>query len=328
MRTPLVQHSVGFVAKIGPDGTHWEDPRATGFFVGVFEPPMGIKVEHPRERMLFRYFVTARHVVEHEDMVGKPLCFLVNAKLRGVWPVRPIGSKWWFHHSDKTADIAVIPVPDDPNAHVLSVSLSDFANQDSIDGGQVGVGDEVFIPGLFTEAVGMLRNVPIVRHGNIAMFPPEQIQTGYGYADAYLVEARSIGGLSGSPVFVRPTIALKLDRPAWKSDATLCGVSTKVALLGLMHGHWDVEESKINEPTIHHDRKRGVNLGIGIVVPAYKITETLNQPELVEMRKQAAKEKNARSVPGMDVAEPKEQPFTQSDFENALNRATRKVNEQ
>jgi len=59
-----------------------------------------------------------------------------------------------------------------------------------------------------------------------------------------------------------------------------------------MQGHWDIRESEMNEPRIIHDRQRGVNLGIAIVVPASKIFETLHQEGLEELR-QKAEEKRA-----------------------------------
>jgi hypothetical protein len=73
-------------------------------------------------------------------------------------------------------------------------------------------------------------------------------------------------------------------------------------LLGLMHGHWDIKESDLNKAFISHDRKNGVNLGIGIVVPAQKILETINHPELQEMRNKLETERIRKSVPGMDSA--------------------------
>jgi hypothetical protein len=60
---------------------------------------------------------------------------------------------------------------------------------------------------------GDLKNVPIVRVGNLASYPSEQIQTrAFGRMEAYLIEARSIGGLSGSPVsFILEQCALSAD---------------------------------------------------------------------------------------------------------------------
>jgi hypothetical protein len=130
--------------------------------------------------------------------------------------------------------------------------------------------------------------MPIIRHGNIAMMPKEQIQTELGYADVYLIEARSLGGLSGSPVFVRPTICTAIPDNQWGLKHNF-SYGHGATLLGLMHGHWDVKESEMNKAFFTHDRKHGVNYGIAIVVPAYKIVETLNRPELIELRAQAEK---------------------------------------
>jgi hypothetical protein len=72
-------------------------------------------------------------------------------------------------------------------------------------------------------------------------------------------------------------------------------------LLGLMHGHWDINESDLNKASFPHHRK-GVNLGIGIVVPAIKLLETLRQAELEEIRF-ADDLKNSRIViPSMDIS--------------------------
>jgi hypothetical protein len=93
-----------------------------------------------------------------------------------------------------------------------------------------------------------------------------------------------------------------------------------------MHGHWDIKESEMNKTFITHDRKHGVNMGVGIVVPAYKILETVNHPEFVAMRNQIVNEMKRKSVPGMDSAKEKpEQTFTREDFETALKKVTRKT---
>ena len=55
-------------------------------------------------------------------------------------------------------------------------------------------------------------------------------------------------------------------------------------LLGLMHGHWDISESEMNRPNFSSGSARGVNMGIGVVVPAVKILETLNSPSLLAIR--------------------------------------------
>ena len=170
----------------------------------------------------------------------------------------------------------------EPLLDIVSIPLDLLIKQDELKSPKIGIGDEVFITGLFTYAPGRQRNMPILRHGNIAMIPGEQIETDDGYADVYLIEVRSIGGLSGSPVFVRETIKLSGERDAG-DPGELHGLG-RTYLLGLVHGHWDINESEINNPNAPHDPRRGVNLGIAIVVPADKIIEIINRPELKARR--------------------------------------------
>jgi hypothetical protein len=79
------------------------------------------------------------------------------------------------------------------------------------------------------------------------MMPNEQVQTVLGYADVYLVEARSLGGLSGSPVFVRHTVQQRVKSTDDKEIYIFMNGTGKT-LLGLMHGHWDINESEMNKP--------------------------------------------------------------------------------
>jgi hypothetical protein len=187
----------------------------------------------------------------------------------------------------------------------------------------------IFATGLFSEIPNTTQNLPILKHGNIAMMPTEQLQTELGFADVYLVEARSIGGLSGSPVFVRPTAGIGLPFGTHKTIEGLIALTDRVKLLGLMHGHWDVKESEINNARLSHDRKRGVNYGIAIATPAIKIIETINRPELIRIRMRNDEKLKQSNVPGMDSAKDgakvEEVPFTQESFELELKKASRKI---
>ena len=96
---------------------------------------------------------------------------------------------------------------------VEHVPVGMFADEKVIKQRHIGVGDEVFITGLFTKVQETTKNIPIVRTGTVAMIPGEKIPFGDNLIEAYLVEARSIGGLSGSPVFVRETLGVSLIDP-------------------------------------------------------------------------------------------------------------------
>jgi len=91
---------------------------------------------------------------------------------------------------------------------VSHIPIGLFADEKTIAHHKLGVGDEVFATGLFTEVTETTRNIPIVRTGTVAMIPGEKIPFGKNLIEAYLVELRSIGGLSGSPVFVRETLRM------------------------------------------------------------------------------------------------------------------------
>ncbi len=144
--------------------------------------------------------------------------------------------------------------------------------------------------------------------------------------EAYLVETRSIGGLSGSPVFVH----LGVTRKVGGKTMTSMNDEGVYLLLGLMHGHWDLAVPDIFPiASRHEDLKVKVNSGIGIVIPAQKILEVLDQPKLLEKRKEAdeAMKWRRENTPTMDtsiqdIQEKQERPFTKEDFEEALGKVS------
>jgi hypothetical protein len=107
----------------------------------------------------------------------------------------------------------------------------------------------------------------------------EKISTkSFGDIDAYLVEARSIGGLSGSPVFLN----LGITRIIKKQIKFTTGEPIYY-LIGLVHGHYDVKSDEIDaaqpgdkneDPSADH-----VNTGIAIVVPFHNIDAAIRAYE-------------------------------------------------
>jgi hypothetical protein len=65
---------------------------------------------------------------------------------------------------------------------------------------------------MFVGRIGEQRNIPVLRIGTIAAMRDEPLRTQYGYHEAFLVEARSIDGLSGSPVCVHLPVGRLLPR--------------------------------------------------------------------------------------------------------------------
>jgi hypothetical protein len=317
----FVTNAVGFIGEWQGNSDHSEgqpgDMHGTGFFVSVPSTVHGV----------YLYFVTARHVAE--GLRDYDVCITVNKRGGGVVEVfAPEPPMWYLHPTDKTSDVAVTQIVNVGDADIIPVPVGELLTAQDTHELDIGIGDEIFVTGLFSEVPSTTRNIPIIRHGNISMMPSEQIQTGYGYADVCLVEARSIGGLSGSPVFVRPTANVPLKNAAIGGFLVL---TDQVKLLGVMHGHWDVKESEINNPKLCHDRKQGVNYGIAIVTPATKIIETLNRRELKDTRMLGDEVLKKCNAPTMDSAKKKNEgesddpPFTREDFETALKKASRKL---
>jgi hypothetical protein len=287
MRVPdFILKSIAFLVSIATEGSSDEyDFEGSGFLVGVRSKRC--------VGQSFFYFVTADHVVSR---IKSKSGIRINLKASGT-TVIPV-ERWFRHPFDKYADVAVAEFVNKYTEYDVAFIGDEcfLGHPVELMAKEIGIGDEVWFPGLFslTQQESDKRNIPILRLGNIAMMPRLPVPTEMGPMEAYLVEARSIGRISGSPVFARRTISILWNDEAGipgKPIKALHGMTGEVNLIGMMHGHWDVKESEINQPRIEVAKKgQGVNLGIAIVVPFHKIMETINHPELVEVRRLAEDE--------------------------------------
>jgi hypothetical protein len=129
-----------------------------------------------------------------------------------------------------------------------------------------------------------------MRTGTIAAMPGELITTKLGDTTAYLAEARSIGGLSGSPVFTH--LGGEFIKP--------------VHFIGLVHGHYDLmtDASPASaDVLIGSESDKNINMGIAIVVPSDAIVEVINKSEFNDYRSDAAehaREKKKGNLPTPD----------------------------
>jgi hypothetical protein len=265
----------------------------------------GFLVEVPSSILgdAFSYLVTAQHVAEIL-LLGE---YVVRVNLNdGRW-VDIVGRStdvWWYHPTEReTVDVAVRPLAPPETVNFRTIPLDLFLDHPSFANKGIGAGDEVFMIGLLAKASGMSRNMPVVRMGNVALLPdPGELIPGIVVsrnaptvkAEVFLIEARSIGGLSGSPVFVRETVTLPNMTIRYGTDTTRtpetinCFVPGRFYLLGMAHGHWDIPPEEMNEsdPVATGRDEKSVNMGIAIVVPAEKIRQTLFQEGLAAMRQE------------------------------------------
>ena len=248
----------------------------TCFFVGVPKTD---------NNPLHTAIVTAKHIIDEirKDSVDGIVYLRLNLRDGQVAIAKTPLEHWEVHPTDRSVDVAALQASPASDTDHLAFSAEDFATEDFVKKEGVGLGDEVFLVGLFSEHYGKKRNIPIVRIGNIAAMPEEPVSVpGLGSIDAYLIEARSIGGLSGSPVFVNLG-----NVRVHEGELKYLRNGAAFYLLGLMLGHWN---RKVPVAAQHEDYIESVNMGIGIVVPARKILEVIDQPGFVERGEHWAKE--------------------------------------
>lgn len=297
----------------------------TGFFVSLAEKEGG-------RTFRFNYLVTANHVANAID--GAPFKIRANRRTGQAAEVSVNESgnvKWYRHSKGDAVDVAVCDVTLPTNQFdTKAIGTDGFLTRELAETTHIGAGDEVLITGLFSKITGDEKNIPIVRVGHLAMAPSEPIvPTSLGNIEAYVVEVKSLGGISGSPVFIRQTIDIPgLFKWGTNIPATAQAYSNVVRLLGLAHGHWNLDLQKINDPSPEHAQD-AFNIGLAIVVPAEHILEVLNNKELTEMRAKLIEQEFAKHQGAtMDSASgDDEKTFTREDFESALKKATRHVAE-
>jgi hypothetical protein len=254
----------------------FREPAGTVFFVVDLDADLG-----PAAGPV--YAVTARHVIDKiatDGTDGRVWLRLNTSDGESDWLDLPL-SMWRWHPTDDAAtrtaysdtpyyDVAAcLFVPDPDRVQFKSVNTQVFVDNEKIARYGIGPGDDVFLTGLFANHLGRRRNLPIVRCGNLAAMPEEPVATELGPMEAFLIEARSIGGLSGSPCFVGLGQYRLIGRELQLQN------QLAIFLLGMVHGHWDAQGGDVVPTAV--DEQEAINKGIAIVIPARHILETIRQ---------------------------------------------------
>ena len=244
------------------------------------------------------YLVTAKHLAH--GLGDNPFLIRMNKK-DGSSANLPADNVRWYEHPDLNVDVAAIPFTM-PNYTLLDVlylpAEAVLADDNAINSNMVGVGDLTYTVGLFRLLSGQRRNLPIVHSGIVAMMPGDERipvrdwRPPYGkiFVEGYLVETGALAGLSGSPVFMHPTTNFStlpanfLPDPRFSDPgrARALAPSVQIGLLGLWQSSWDAPPDEVL--AVQAGGGVRVPVGMGIVVPAQKIIETLEQEELKAMR--------------------------------------------
>lgn len=234
------------------------------------------------------YLVTAKHVIAgiKEQSVDGKVLIRVNLFDGSIDILETHSSEWLSSDEDPFADVSIFSWDKRKYGAIeyLLYPVAETFPGNEISGlgpnpQKIGLGDDVFIVGLFVSHFGRKRNIPVIRMGNIAMMPEEPVSTQkYGDIEAYLIETRSTGGLSGSPVFVRDALPVSMPR-----------------LIGLVHGHWDSKTIEVESDSVVLDPSgEPINMGMAIVVPSSKIIDLINCSTLKELRKNSKLDKGLK----------------------------------
>lgn len=128
--------------------------------------------------------------------------------------------------------------------------------------------------------------------------------------EGYLVESQSLAGLSGSPVFVRPEVSfdpeplgfsINTDRP--KGSKLVRGGAAQLFLLGLWQGAWEAPPDEVKATQSGAAPGAKVPVGMGVVVPCYKILELLEMPQVKAYRDGLLELCAKHGIPGFVEAE-------------------------
>jgi hypothetical protein len=239
--------------------------------------------------------------------------------------------EWYFTNQH---DLAIIPIKVDLAKHrVKAVPLNEFITPDAISTYDIGPGDEVFMIGRFVKHDGKLINNPSVRFGNLSMMVDNIEHPGLGTQESFAVEMRSMGGYSGSPVYVHPS--------AWNMNRRVTNIGGQhLFLLGVDWGHIvdhsEVQVKIVSTEVLAKGPDRQVsyvaaNTGMNGVVPAWRLAEMIkNNPwtEAVknEEKRIAAEDAAATSGAVLDVAAPPAtdaNPNHREDFNSLLGAAVK-----
>jgi hypothetical protein len=210
----------------------------------------------------------------------------------------PEGARWWYHAMEgDSVDAAVLPMPNLPT-DIATIPPELFLSVGDLDKKHIGPGDETFTAGLFLRLEDYALHLPLVRHGHLALAPPGKvvpIEITPGnrvHAEGYLIESHSIGGISGSPVFVRETV--QMDGQVADGTFVKAQFYGRMYLLGVFQGHWTIKPGEINHPYTHPGE---LPQGLAFVVPAHKVLEIINRLELASIRERREDERGREQRP-------------------------------
>ncbi len=250
-------------------------PIGTAFIVGFPIPG--------QDGAVVPLIVTAKHVVaDHPQILGR---FSTQAGTSttfvgyDVHKMRADGDYW--EHPDEGVDIAVFRSLHYEQTKYAAFPRNLIATAEVIKTEEIAQGDRVVFPALLVNFVGSARNYPVLRNGTIALMPEEQVPMQHWVGsrivrtqqEVLLLDATSIPGASGAPIFLWPG-------PRIKGNAFTLGGGGPY-LLGVMHGFYPAAPRELVEIlTAGSAQMYAENSGIAIAFPSWRLHEILEREDL------------------------------------------------
>jgi hypothetical protein len=300
-------------------------------FLGTVEDkkfvPLGTAflVQKLHDEHWFQYLVTAQHNVIQAGT--RPLHVRVNRLSGKAEVLEEIPPDLWIHHpesSKRFVDVVAMSVTLPPDIYDIAlIKDSDLWSRGKVEERDIGVGEELFYPGLFLHHSGEQKNLPVMRAGVLAAMPSEPVQTKRGPIEAYLMESRSIGGHSGSPVF-----ANLLAHRTYYADKRITLPhpmdDQRYPVLGLLRSYFKASDEGLSTEDRTDDLS--LNSGISTIIPAWEILATIDQEGQIEARKkgleQYKKAKGAAETEASAAPKP-DNPAHKEDFTHLLSAAAK-----
>jgi len=263
----VIASTVIFLFSIGPN----PQPIGTGFIIGCPVPNS--------EKAIIPIVVTAKHVLgDHQKVLGR---FSTQEGASTAFVRYDIASlkksnDYWEHPYDNGVDIAVFRSLHYEAMKYNALPMDLIATKKMFKEEKIRQTDQIIFPSLLINFMGSSMNYPVFRDGIIAVIPNEKVPMKFKVGDKQIetdqevifIDATSIPGASGSPIFLWPG-------PRFKGRSYVMGGTTPY-LLGIMHGLYPVvprEDLKVE--TSESKDMYAENSGIAIIFPSWKLHDIL-----------------------------------------------------
>jgi hypothetical protein len=250
------------------------EPAGTGFIVGRSTGPTASP---------HFYGVTNHHVAQGAG--GRIIVLNTKAGHRRKILTEDCDWHWVFDDDLAIIDITNLISSDDDFSYI---SESEFTDRSFIEDTEIGIGDEVFLVGLFAPHAGKSKNIASGKFGSLSIVASDDAlvpgyEAGgnrYPARPRFIADMRSRPGYSGSPVFVYRTLFLDLrnfDGENYRVD--LNRSDTFVRLLGVHCAQFN-DSVKIDEKSpVLPGKSLRIPGAMAVVIPAWKISALLHSPK-------------------------------------------------